>query len=55
MSAPGIAPTRAKVRACPVCGGCGVVDEERHDLADAGVVPWGTTDEDFRSSPTLWR
>ncbi len=40
---------------CSTCGGLGVIDERAHDLWLAGIVAAGSTDEDFRSSPTHWR
>ncbi len=39
-------------RTCPRCHGAGVVCELHDDLRVAGIVTWGTTAEDFRSSPT---
>ncbi len=39
---------------CSVCGGAGSIDERAEDLWTAGIVVAGATDEDFRSSPTLW-
>ena len=43
---------RAHSRSCPRCHGTGVVCELHDDLRAAGIVPWGTTAEDFRSAPT---
>lgn len=44
---------RGRTRVCPTCQGRGTIDEREADLRHAGIVTWGVTEEDFRSSPTL--
>lgn len=39
---------------CRECHGTGRIDERAADLWSAGIFVAGATDEDFRSSPTLW-
>ncbi|HHO50339.1 MAG TPA: hypothetical protein ENK18_05560 [Deltaproteobacteria bacterium] len=55
-SAPGLTDRldRGHSRRCQVCHGTGRIDERAMDLWSAGIVVVGATDEDFRSSPTLW-
>jgi hypothetical protein len=45
----------ARSRLCPVCHGRASIDERDADLREAGIVVADATDEDFRSSPTLWQ